>query len=102
MQFNPVSVNLSNTYVHNTLQVSCKRGNLEATKILVEQCAAFNNANENGSTPQLQNATKSTIEIFRYFTQKCADINIRNHYSNAVLHNLTYSGSVKVKDYQVC
>ena len=102
MQFNTVSVILTNTYIHTTLQVGYKCGNLEATKILAEQDVAFNNANGNGGTSQLEKAIKSTIEIFRYVTQICADINIRNIYSNAALHNPTYSGSVKVKDYQVC
>ena len=63
---------------------------------MVEPGAAFNGANENCGTPQLQTAIKSTTEIFRYVTKNGAEIKILNVYSNVALHIAAYSVSVKV------
>jgi ankyrin repeat protein len=55
-----------------------KNGNLEATKALVERGAALNKTDKNGDTPLLLAATHGKLEIFRYLTEKQADINIRD------------------------
>jgi ankyrin repeat protein len=59
---------------------------LDAAKALVERGAAINNTNKYGNTPLMSAAYGGKLEMFRYLTERGANINIPNANKRTALH----------------
>jgi len=89
-----MSVNLTDRDERSALHDCAQLGHLEATKALIEGGSAVNDTTKNGFTPLMVASFNGKLEIFRYFTEFGADINILHLNNNSALHLAAESGSV--------
>jgi len=88
-----MSADLKNANDSRPLDFSASKGNLEATKALVERGAPLNNANKNSAIPLILGARYGKIEVFCYLTEIGSDINPLNAELNPICHLLALLGA---------
>jgi len=86
------------------LIISCKKGNLNIVKLLVDNGADINKKNKYGDTPLTISCEKGNFDIIKYLVEKGADINLFNSTGTSPLNILcrkSSENSLKIMDYLI-